>query len=284
MEMARLMRWLICTVVVFAFAPSAFAEDFVLRGSAPAYHWGGLYGGGQVGYTSSVVNFSTAVGPEIAYILRDTTIETDQQISQWSLLGDRDPVSTSYGAFLGYNYEWQNVIVGLEVNYNHFALSAGASGALSRNFTDSANLPSGHHYFYTMNVSGESAFSMTDDATFRTRIGWEAGHFLPYFFAGLAVGRVDTATSTTLSYTATDFPDSEEPPLTPLAPISVPAQTDAVSQSGQFTYGFATGLGVDFAVTANLFVRGEFEYIYFAPINGIQVSLSSARVGAGFKF
>jgi outer membrane immunogenic protein len=282
--MARLMRWVICTVVVLAFAPRAFAQDYVLRGPEPTYHWGGLYGGGQIGYTSSVINFSTAVGPEIAYILRDTTIETDQQISQWSLLGSRNPVSTSYGAFLGYNYEWQSVILGMELNYNHFELAASSSGSLQRSFTDSGNLPAGHHYFYDMSVSGQSASSMTDAATFRARVAWQAGHLLPYFFAGLAIGRIDTATSTTLAYSATDNPDSEEPPLAPLSPIAVGPLSDAASQSGQFTYGFATGLGVDFAVTANLFVRGEFEYIYFAPIDGIQVSLSSARVGAGFKF
>jgi len=282
--MARLMRWVIGAVVVVAFAPRAFAQDFVLRGAEPAYHWGGLYVGGQIGYTSSVVNFSTAVGPEISDILRDTSIETDEQISQWSLLGSRNPTSTSYGAFVGYNYEWESVILGMEANYNHFALTAVSSGALQRSFTDSGNLPAGHNYFYTMNVSGESAFSMTDAATFRARFGWQAGHFLPYFFAGLAVGRIDTATATTLSYTAVDYPDSETPPLTPLNDLAVGPETDGASQSGQFTYGFATGLGIDFAITANLFVRGEFEYIYFAPIDGIQVSLSSARVGAGFKF
>jgi outer membrane immunogenic protein len=283
-EMARLVRWVLCAALVLAFAPSALADDFVLRGSQPTYHWGGLYGGGQIGYTSSVVNFTKAVGPEIADILRDTSIEADQQISQWSLLGSRNPVSTSYGGFLGYNYEWQNVILGMEVNYNHFTLAAASSGFLSRNFTDSANLPAGHHYFYTMDVAGQSAFHMTDEASFRARFGWQAGHFLPYFFAGLAVGRFDSTTSTTLSYSATDFPDSEQPPLVPLDPISVAPQTEGMSQSGQFTYGFATGLGVDFAVTNNFFVRGEFEYIYFAPIDGIQVSLSTARVGAGFKF
>jgi opacity protein-like surface antigen len=45
-----------------------------------------------------------------------------------------------------------------------------------------------------------------------------------------------------------------------------------------------TGLGTDVALTSNLFVRGEFEYIFFAPVNGIQVSMWSARVGAGVKF
>ena len=286
--MARPVRWIICAVVVLAFAPSAFAEDFVLRGSAPTYRWSGPYGGGQIGYTSSVMNFSTAVGPDIAYILRDTSIETDQQISQWNLLGSRNPVSNSYGAFLGYNYEWQNIILGVELNYNHFSLTAQSSGSLDRTFTDSGNLPTGHHLFYNMNVSGYSALHMTDEATFRTRIGWEAGHFLPYFFAGLAVGRVYTSTAATLSYTAVDYPDSEEPPLVPLYttadPLTYGPVSNAMSQSGQFDFGFATGLGIDFAVTEHLFVRGEFEYIFFAPVNGTQVSLSTARVGAGFKF
>jgi outer membrane immunogenic protein len=288
MEMARLMRWVLGAVVVLAFAPSAFAEDFVLRGSAPTYHWGGFYGGGQLGYSSSVINFGTAVGPDIAEMLRNTSIEQDEQISQWSVLGSRNPVSNSYGAFVGYNYEWQSVILGMEVNYNHFLLSANSSGAMERSFTDSGNLPAGHHLFYDMNVSGQSSFRMTDAATFRARIGWEAGHFLPYFFGGLAVGRVDTSSSATIAYTAVDFPDSEEPPLVPLYttadPLSVGPESAGLSQSGEFTYGFATGLGIDFAVTANLFVRGEFEYIFFAPVNGAQISMSTARVGAGFKF
>jgi len=41
---------------------------------------------------------------------------------------------------------------------------------------------------------------------------------------------------------------------------------------------------MDVALSTNLFVRGEFEYIFFPPVNGIQVSLWSARVGAGLKF
>jgi hypothetical protein len=33
-----------------------------------------------------------------------------------------------------------------------------------------------------------------------------------------------------------------------------------------------------------LFVRGELEYIYFAPVDGIRLSISSARAGVGYKF
>ena len=34
----------------------------------------------------------------------------------------------------------------------------------------------------------------------------------------------------------------------------------------------------------NVFVRGEFEYISFTKVQGIQAQIGTARVGAGFKF
>jgi opacity protein-like surface antigen len=49
-------------------------------------------------------------------------------------------------------------------------------------------------------------------------------------------------------------------------------------------YGFSVGGGLDWALTQNIFLRGEFEYVQFAPIASIMASILSARVGAGFKF
>jgi opacity protein-like surface antigen len=285
MERTRLMRWVICAAVTLAFAPSAFAGDFsILRGSEPTYHWGGVYGGVQGGYTSADIGLAPAAGPDIAYILRETTIETDQQISNWPVLSNRSPASASAGGFVGYNLEWENIILGLELNYNHVQLAASSDGALSRSFTDSGNLPAGHHYLYTVDVAAHAALSMTDIAQFRARAGWEAGNFLPYAFAGFAVGRANVSSSATVSYSAIDFPDSENPPLTPLPNLSVPAQTQGNSQNNAYAYGVSMGFGADVALTANVFVRAELEHIYFAPVDGIQVSVSSARVGAGLKF
>jgi outer membrane immunogenic protein len=279
------MRSVICAGVMLALAPPAFAGDFdVLRGPQAIYHWGGLYGGAQGGYSSSLVNFGQAAGPDVAFILRNTSIESDQDISNWTVLGSRHPSNTSLGGFLGYNLEWENVIFGAEINYNHVWLSASSIGAISRSFTDSGNLPAGHHYFYTMNVSGQASMSMSDIATFRARAGYESGRFLPYGFAGLAIGRMQVVNAATVSYSATDFPDSEQPPLTPLPDLVVPAQTQSNSQTQAFTYGFATGLGVDVAILPNLFVRGEYEFIYFAPTDGVQLNIQTARVGVGVKF
>jgi outer membrane immunogenic protein len=49
-------------------------------------------------------------------------------------------------------------------------------------------------------------------------------------------------------------------------------------------WGFSAGGGRDWALTPNVFVRGEFEFIQFAPIANINVPIINGRVGAGYKF
>ncbi len=236
------MRWVLGAVVVLAVTPSAFADDLsILRGTQPTYHWSGIYGGGQIGYSSSVVNFGQAASNDIGFILRNTALEQDERISQWSVLGTRSPVSTGVGGFVGYNIEWENLITGLELNYNHVSLSGSSGSGITRSFTESASLPAGHHYFYTLSVTGQSALHISDIATARLRAGLETGNFLPYAFVGFAVARADFSNSATLSYTATDFPDSETPPLTPLPNLNFGPVTQGNAQNGSFAYGFASG-------------------------------------------
>lgn len=284
------MRWFLGAVVVLAVAPRAWAGDFdVLRGPEPTYHWGGFYGGVQGGYATGVANMGPAAGPDISFILRQTAIEQDQQISQWPVLnGDSHPQSSTYGAFLGYNFEWENIILGAEAGYDHVSLSATSDGGLTRNFTDSGNLPAGHHLYYTLTATGSANVSMSNIATFRARAGWEAGNYLPYLFGGLAVGRATVSSSATVAYSAVDFPDSETPPLTPLYTTADPLLFGPVSQStaatNVFAYGADLGIGVDVALLSHVFVRGELEYIYFFPVDGVHLSVSSAKVGVGYKF
>jgi outer membrane immunogenic protein len=279
------MRWVICALVVLALPSSAFAGDLdILRGSLPTYRWAGFYGGVQAGYTSSVVNFGTAGSGDIGFLLRDTTIEQDEQVSNWSVLATHTPNSVGMGGFIGYNMEWESLIVGLELNYNHVNISSSSSNSITRSFTDSNALPAGHNYFYTVTVGAQASMHLSDIGTFRARAGLEEGIFLPYAFAGLALGRVDTSSGAFVSYTAVDFPDSETPPLTPLPNLAVGPLTQFNTQNNGLAYGVTTGLGVDVGILQNVFLRGELEYIYFAPINGIHITLASARLGAGLKF
>ncbi len=279
--------------------PASPPPSYVVGPPRPQYHWGGVYGGVQGGYSSAAVNFAGTAASAISdlNILRGTAILQDQQISQWPVFSSSssDANSASFGGFIGYNYEWEDVITGLELNYNHFlSLSTSINGLIKRSFTDSTNLPSGHNYFYDpFTVGVQSSIHITDIATFRVRAGWEAGSFLPYAFGGLAVGRADTSTSAYVSYSFQDVPNVQTPPLPCLtgyamgggcATVGPVTDTNGTFQNGAYAYGVATGLGVDIAVTSHVFARGELEYIFFPPVNGIEFSLWSARVGAGVKF
>jgi opacity protein-like surface antigen len=260
------------------------ADDFnILRGTVPTYKWSGVYGGGQFGYSNSVIKFGTAASSQVAFLLRNTTIEQDEQISNWNVLGTHTASTVGVGGFIGYNMEWENLILGVEANYNHVNLSQTAGSSLGRSFSDSNGLPAGHNYFYDVTVGGSASIHITDIATFRARAGIEEGNFLPYAFAGLAVARASTSTSATLVLTATDNTASEVPPLTPLPPLAL-SGSSTNTQNNAIAYGVATGLGLDIGLLPNVFLRGELEYIYLAPLNGIQVSIASARAGAGLKF
>ncbi len=279
------MRSVICAVALLALPTSAFAGDFdILRGTVPTYKWSGFYGGAQGGFSNSTIKFGTAASSQLAFLLRGLAIEQDEQISSWNVMGTHTTSSPGFGGFVGYNMEWENLIVGVEANYNHLSLSQTAGSSLSRSFTDSTALPPGHNFFYDVTVGGSASIHITDIATFRARAGIEEGCFLPYAFAGLAVARANTSTAASLGYTFQDFPDSETPPLAPLPSGSFGPISTSNAQSNAIGYGVATGLGVDVGLLPNVFVRGELEYVYLAPINGIQASIASVRLGAGLKF
>jgi outer membrane immunogenic protein len=260
----------------------------VLRGPivgevVQAYRWDGIYGGGQIGVSVANVDFTNAARTLVAEEVRLLTIEQDQQISQWAVLPKKNPVGGSFGAFVGYNCQWDDAVVGVELNYNRASLSASSDSAIERSFFDSTNVPAGHHYFYDVTVIGSASAHITDWATLRLRGAWAAGPFLPYGFVGFAVGRSDVSRSGTVLGSATDVPDVATPPLTPLPDLAI-FETAVDARKGVFAYGGAAGLGVDVAVWRNVFLRGEWEYVKFAPFQGIRLQINTVRTGLGLKF
>src|SRR5262249_11449450 len=204
---------------VLAFAQAALAADLgpYLRGPqyeepVPAYRWSGVYGGGQVGFSVSGVDFSGGVGDLVAHILRVTAIEQDQHISNLPLLRKRNPTGVSFGGFAGYNWQWEDAVVGIELNYNRTSLSGEVGDTLERVFIDNAQAPPGHNFQYDVTVTGSARAHITDFGTFRARGGWAAGPFLPYAFAAIAVRRADVVRTATVQYTITDFPNQGGPP------------------------------------------------------------------------
>lgn len=283
------MRWVILALTVLTFGSPAVAADLdanvdVLRGTqqpvgpATFTRWSGFYFGGQIGFGNANADFSNATQPLVHYSLRELALENDDAVSTWPVLGKAGSDALGYGGFVGYNTQWQDVVVGFEGNYTHTALNTTAgSSSLGRVVTAGSSS-------YSVYLSGTGQLELTDYASFRTRAGWALGNFLPYGFAGLAIGRG--------SYSVTSQVSGQQNSATPAYfPCDATAPTcvdynygNSAGQNGVLLYGFSVGGGLDWAVTQNIFLRGEFEYVQFAPISSIVVSIISARAGAGFKF
>jgi len=273
----RRMRWLMCALIVGGSAGGAAAADLpLLRGSntfevgAPT-NWEGFYVGVQAGAAFSGTDFANSTQSLVAFILRNTTIENEQHVSDWTTLGKYDTSHSSYGAFMGYQTQWDCAVIGIEANYNRTSLSMAASDTMRRTFATSDG------YSNDVQVNAVSSIHITDYGTLRLRGGWAAGEFMPYAFAGVAVGRADVTRSARVIASGFDTTGSGNPPYST-------DQTNADSRTGAFAYGYTLGLGMDYAVFRNLFVRGEYEYVGFGAFNDLNTHIHTARVAAGLKF
>src|SRR5689334_20055779 len=121
----RHMRWVIVVLFVLGFVPRAFAADLdILRGSesvGPSFftNWTGFYVGGDAGVSGENADFSRATQPSIAYALRHTALENTSHPSELPVLGIADHTVPSYGGFFGYNSQWQDLMLGVEANFQH---------------------------------------------------------------------------------------------------------------------------------------------------------------------
>jgi outer membrane immunogenic protein len=283
------MRRCLVVLCLLGFVPHANAQDFdvpTLRGSspfipaAPKYmRWAGFYAGGQIGGSSAEMNFKGATEGLMAQMLRVLAVESEHHVSQWGVLGKANPSGLSYGAFVGYNTQWSDVVVGIDLHYNRSDFFANApQDPIGR----AVSTENGVGY----NVFAEGAASMriTDYGGARLRGGWVIGNFLPYATLGVAVGRANIFRSARVSGTET-VPCNPSPCVPPAQPVVTPFDFSvSETKNAHFIYGWTAGLGVDVMVMPNVFVRAEFEYVGFTEAQGIKADLGTARVGAGVKF
>jgi outer membrane immunogenic protein len=262
----------------------AFAADYelpTLRGTetfVPAFptyfSWQGAYAGGQLTYSSASANFTASTQPLIAFSLRELALEAQAQPDQWPVLGRRDAGGAGFGGFLGYNVQWDNAIIGLELNYTHSSLDLAApSSPLSRRVG-----VNGLIYDVTLDASGR--VHINDFATTRARFGWAIGNFMPYGTIGFAFGRADVVLATDVSGTQTG-PNPNPPPATQVVPFDF---TASQSKNGTYLYGYSGGAGLDFALTQNIFARGEYEYIQWQRFSLITSSMHNFRAALAVKF
>lgn len=272
--MASLLAILLGHAAQAADAPTFGPVD--IGPGAPSYwDWSGVYFGGQIGYASAVIDPGNASQGHIGYILRNTVLENEAQVSQWTNLQRTTAEGRNYGGFVGYNSQWDDVILGVELNYNRGSLAGDSQGSIARNYTATDS------YIYSVAINSQASVNIIDYGTARFRAGYIMGRFLPYLMAGFAVGRADVTRATTLTYSATDSDPTTAPALPTIPPTT---QSLSDTKKGAFIYGFNVGLGLDVAITPNVFVRAEYEYIQFTPFEGITAGINTGKLGVGLKF
>ena len=274
------MRKFLVAALMTGAVSGAHAADLsdlpILRGSftegltTSHVNWEGVYVGGQGAYGSSDENFNGSTSNMMAALLANTLVESEMGVSRWNLgLGKESARSSSYGAFAGYNWQWDDVVVGLEASYLHgtFGGSASATQARFMQLSDT--------YIHTVTATSYSAMAISDLATFRGRAGYAYGCFLPYLFGGLALGNADITRSVSALdvWTAT----ASSP-----GPGGQAFLSSSNVQHNHLIYGYSAGLGVDVNLIGGLFMRGEWEYIRFT--SAVDTSINTVRAGLGYKF
>lgn len=269
----------VAAVMLSAACVAAEAADLadlpILRGSvsdglsSSRVNWTGFYVGAQGGYGSSDSNFTDSGGGQLSSLLANSILQS--QVSSWNpAFGRQWSRSAGWGAFGGYNAQWDDVVLGVEGSYLHG--SYGVTATSNRAFSTAAALSDGN--FHRGTTSQSSQFSVSDMATIRGRAGYVMGCFLPYAFFGLALGNADIGQSATVTDSASATSGGAILSTTTLNANNI--------RHDQLIYGYSAGLGVDVNLVGGLFARAEYEYVRFS--SKVDTSVNTARLGLGYKF
>ncbi|MCZ8261070.1 MAG: outer membrane beta-barrel protein [Beijerinckiaceae bacterium] len=264
---------LMAAMITLATPSPASALDW-LRGSFSGQHqvdWSGVYGGVHAGITSGQTDARPLASPLAQNALPNSSI-TDL-LERTIFFKETNKQGMSYGAFVGMNWQWDDVVLGWEVDYSRSSIKSnsttGPNGLLRTEGTNEWGVTS------TSTSRGE----IKDWGTIRGRIGYAMGMFMPYLTAGVAVGNLNSRATTSGDWERYDISALPARPL-----IASSTFAGVVGRSG-VTYGGALGAGVDMQILPGTFLRGEWQYVQFAS-GGKRpnVSINTARVAGGVKF
>ena len=277
-------RYFISTAILAALiapaAPAMAADVFgPLRGTQyggpamkPVVAWQGAYFGGTAGATTSNVAFSGALSDSIAFMLRNTRVNDLMQVDQWLAPRTGAMNSGNFGVFAGFNYQIDEAVLGFEADYSRVNLSTFGSDRMARRTVADDVL-------YNAAASGEVSVQIRDLMSLRARAGYTMGSFLPFVTGGLALANYTTLTRASVNVVERDATNPN--PNTNVLGVIDETETRRKRRIG---IGLAGGAGVDAAVTENLFVRGEWQYLHFPDLNGANVNIHNFRAGAAVKF
>jgi outer membrane immunogenic protein len=299
------MRWWVSALLIAMACPALAADydDSWLRGpqvigAAPTppprlYRiWAGVYGGAQVGEDFSGVDLRQVPNTAIQSAISQDAILTilAAPVAGMPALPQVNTNGPSYGGFIGYNWQIDDVVFGAELNVNRSDLHQTAANSVTKAYWVNNG---GNLYNTSVYTNSQVSIDMSDYFTMRGRLGWAFGNFLPYVVAGVAFAQVDTTTKFDVGYsgvcvnitsTTCNLAGFGPPPPPPIyQKIGGDYPFNNVSH-GKYQIGFDAALGMDYMLTRYAFVRGEVEYLNFQYPSEIRLNTISTRIAVGLKF
>lgn len=212
--------------------------------------WQGYYVGGQADWGSINSRVPAAINSD----MQSTFLPPVGVAYNWQSLGRAHSLNNGYGAFAGYNSQWEDVVVGIEANYIHGGFRA-ASNSTGNTYNPDLSIAS--------TTYSNAVIKMSDFGSVRLRAGYIMGSFLPYAYLGAGLG------SQTVERSVSASPAPQLPAWT----------TDTKTK---LVYGYSAGLGVDVMLVGGLFTRVEYEYQRVT--SNIESNINTVRLGLGYKF
>jgi len=170
------MRAVMIGLASLTIATNAFAADY-LRGtsyepppSQLGYDWSGVYIGGQASYSSNHYGLTKSTRPVLRNIFRQLVVEDEFKVSDMASLPTRDAEGSGFGGFIGYNSQWGDAVVGLELNYSRIGGGTTfSSDTIGRAFTTS------NEFRNDVYIDSSASARLTDLASLRLRAGYAWG-------------------------------------------------------------------------------------------------------------
>ena len=235
-------------------------------------NWGGAYIGGHASHGAADMDFTNSGQDLLAKLLNNVDLEGQFNISKWPLMGKSHMQNSGFGGFIGYNYQFTETVIGIELNYTHGNFYGANSGSQARVFQFPTN------YVTSATASSSASMKITDFGSLRARAGYNLGSFLPYGFVGFGMGQanINRRADIDLDYR---YVGSAVPPLPNYGGFD--SLTD--NAPSQFILGFAGGAGIDIMLYSGLFLRAEYEHLRISAKN-VETSINTVKAGLGYKF
>ena len=267
---------------------SAQAADY-LRGPLPepasrpaqnqSYDWSGIYVGGQYAHGTTKFNNS-----DIATTAGRSAVprsDLGDVLAGLNSLGTANGNKGGFGGYLGYNTMWDDVVLGLEGEYTRANLRANSQGPSLIGTAASLNTANG---VYDYNVRTSGRVVLNDYFALKARVGWAIDRTL--LFANLGVARATMSRETTSTGTWELYTTAPA-----RATVTGVQPANGAFKQSFAKWGFVGGLGAEYALTDNIILRGDWQYLGVGSStnsastfkNGY-LTVNTLRAGANVKF